>query len=288
MKTLNACMLFAACLALFACQPKAKQTEPESEVFVSSIQKPQEPHATQAPQAWNFCTDGYRIRMRVAPSIDSGIVTTIPLAGEKLIWTGKQIGATKTVEFNGRNRRGSWMEFKYKEYTGWIFDAGVAQYLTQGTNIVNPLYICGLGSVRGMHRRDLESVFGKPTSIETEAPSVDFDRWTSYMSFAHTGFFLGYGYVEEGCKSAEQIQWFESSTISFKELPHVFIQHPEITLRAGTTYDEVVKIFGPSEEGSRSSYQIIMSNGDCGDHYLLHFENGKLISAEYGRDCCTL
>jgi hypothetical protein len=291
MKTLTACVLFAAQLAFFACQPTTRHPEQESTPLTASTQTPNSTPVDDpvSQNAWKFCTNGTRIRMRAAPNLDAKILTTIPLAGEKLTWTGKQVNAPNKIMYNGDEREGSWMEFKYQEYTGWIFDAGVTTYQTQGEYIYNPLYICGLGSVRGVNRADLERVFGKPIAIDSSAPSEEAERWELYLIFKNAGPFFGVGYAEEGYKSSKGIEWFESSIINLSELPQVFIRHPEITLRAGTTYAEVEKVFGPSvNNAAHKRYNLVISNGDCGDFCTLDFKNNKLVAVTYVRDCCSL
>ncbi len=291
MKTLNACVLFAAQLVVFACQPTTRHPEQEPAPLSASTQTPNSTPVDEPviQNTWKYCTHGSRIRMRAAPGLDAKILTTIPLAGEKLTWTGKQVNAPNKIMYNGDEREGSWMEFKYQQYTGWIFDAGITMYQAQGKHINNPLYFCGLGSVRGVNRADLERIFGKPVTVDSSGPSEEADRWELYLRFKHTGLFIGLGYADEGHKSSKGIEWFESSSINLSELPQVFIRHPEITLRAGTTYAEVEKVFGVSAgNADRRRYDLIMSNGDCGDHYFLEFKKNKLVAVSYERDCCTL
>ena len=271
MKNLIPLWLLAATLLGSNCQNSAPQDTAQAAT------------QTAAPTAAH-CTSGTNVRLRKSPSTQADILATIPLAGEKVVLTGKKTDQPETLS---KGMTDVWYEARYQDKTGWVFGSFLTPYTANGDNASNSFFFNGKEGVEYVAESTLLDALGRPDSTHIDKPESDGeDRWDKSLHFKGGTFVNG---TELETTSADDITSFELLHLNLEAYPKVFIQHPDITLRYGTSEADFLKVFKgleASEVEGKKTYTVPMTIGEFSDGMTFTFQSGRLVACGYGRDYC--
>ncbi len=230
------------------------------------------------------CTNGTNVRLRKSPSVQADILETIPLAGEKVVLTGKKTDQPETLS---KDMTDVWYQARYHDKTGWVFGAFIMPYTANSDKASNSFFFNGKEGVEYVAESTLLAALGHPDSTHIDKPESDNeDRWDKSLFFQGGTFVNGTSFE---ATSAADITSFELLHLNLEAYPKAFIQHPDITLRFGTSETDFLKVFKglePSEEGDKKTYSVPMTIGEFSDHMSFTFQSGRLVACGYGRDYC--
>ena len=222
-------------------------------LFCSNCQNRTSENTTQPiAEAQNYCTAGTNVRLRKSPSVQADILETIALAGEKLVLTGKKTDQPETL---GKGMTNIWYEARYHDKTGWVFGTFIRPYTASGEKAGNSFFFNGKESVESVSEDILLDALGRPDSTHIDPPenTEEEDRWDKNLHFKG-GTWVGGTDLE--ATSADGITSFELLYLNLEAYPKAFVQHPDITLRYGTSEADFLKVFKglePSEEGGKKT-----------------------------------